>query len=62
MEITNKELKRLLKSDVVEYGQGPQELASNLVGTPKSNSRIRLCLDAREVNSYIQRETYPIQI
>ena len=61
MEITNKELKRLLKSDV-EYGQGPQELASNLVGTPKSNSRIRLCLDAREVNSYIQRETNPIQI
>ena len=35
-------------------------MTSNLVAKPKSNGRIRLCLDAREFNSCIQRETYPI--
>ena len=29
-----------------------------LVATPKIDGRIRLCLDAREINSCIQRETY----
>ena len=59
-KLVNKELKRLIENDIIEYAQGPQEWASNLVATPKSYGRIRLCLDAREVNSCIQRETYPI--
>ena len=49
----NKELKRLLENDIIEYAQGPQEWASNLVATPKRNGQIRLGLDAREVNSCI---------
>ena len=56
----NKELKRLPENDIIEYIQGRQEWASNLVATPKSSRRIRLFSDAREVNSCIQRETYPI--
>ena len=59
-KLVNKELKKLIENDIIEYSQGPQEWASNLVATPKSYGRIRLCLDAREVNSCIQRETYPI--
>ena len=59
-KLINKELKRLLENDIIEYAQEPQEWASNLVATPESNGRIRLRLDAREVNSCIQRETYPI--
>ena len=59
-KLISKELKRLLENDIVEYAQRPQEWASNLVPTPKSNGRIRLCLDAREVNWCIQRETYQI--
>ena len=45
-KLINKELKRLIENDIIEYAQGPQEWASNLVATPKSNGRIRLCLDA----------------
>ena len=56
----NKELKRLPENDIIEYIQGRQEWASNLVATPKSSRRIRLFSNAREVNSCIQRETYPI--
>ena len=59
-KLINKELKSLIENDIIAYAQGPQEWTSNLVVTPKSNGRIRLCLDAREVNSCIQRETYPI--
>ena len=63
--LINKELKRLLENDITEFAQGPQEWASNLVAAPKSNGRIRslvfsLSLVSREVNSRIQRETYPI--
>ena len=55
-KLINKELKRLLENDIIKYAQRPQEWASNLVATPKSNGRIY----ARKVNSCIQRETYPI--
>ena len=54
------ELKRLEDLDVIEKTTGPQEWVSNVVATPKSNGDIRLCLDARVINSAIKRETFPI--
>ena len=39
-KLINKELKRLLENDIIKYAQRPQEWASNLVATPKSNGRI----------------------
>ena len=59
-KLINKELKRPIENDIIEYLQGPQEWASNLLATPKRNGRIRLCLDARDINLCIQREMYPI--
>ena len=47
-KLFNKELKRLIENDIIEYTQGLQKWASNVVATPKSNGRIRLCLDARD--------------
>ena len=32
-KLINKELKRRLENDIIEYAQGPQEWASNLVAT-----------------------------
>ena len=61
-KLIHKELKRLPENDIIEYTQGTQERASNLVATPKSNGRILLCLDTREVNLCIQRETYQITL
>ena len=54
-----KEIKRLEAEDVIEK-TGPQEWVSNVVAIPKSNGNVRLCLDARTINTAIQRETYPI--
>ena len=39
-KLINKELKRLLENDIIKYAPRPQEWASNLVATPKSNGRI----------------------
>ena len=59
-EAMEKEIKRLEQEGVIEAVQGPQQWASNLVVTPKANGDVRLCLDARLVNTAIEREKHPI--
>ena len=54
------ELKRLENEDIIEKVEGPQEWISNLVVVPKANGKVRLCLDARLINTAIKREKYPI--
>ena len=54
------EIERLEAEDVIERVEGPQEWVSNVVVIPKSNGKVRLCLDARMINTAIKRETYPI--
>ena len=46
--------------DVIEKVSGPQEWISNMVATPNSNGKVRLCLYARVINTANKRETYPI--
>ena len=54
------ELKRLEKEDIIEKVNGPQEWISNLVVVQKKHGKIRLCLDARVINTAIKREKHPI--
>ena len=54
------EIVRLEEVGIIESVTGPQEWVSNLVATPKSNGSVRLCLDARSINTAIKRETHPI--
>ena len=56
----DEEIKRLEELDIIEKANGPQEWVSNLVPTQKANGKIRLCLDARLINTAIKRETFPI--
>ena len=35
-------------------------MVSNFVVVPKNNNRVRLCLNARKINTAIKREKYPI--
>ena len=56
----NKETIRLEQAGIIESVTGPQEWVSNLVATPKSDQSVRLCLDARAINTDIERETHPI--
>ena len=53
-KLIHKELKRAIENGIIEYAQGPQEWTSNLVATSRSDGRIQLCSDAREVNLCIQ--------
>ena len=57
-EAMEKEIKRVEQEGDIKAVQGPQQRASNLVVTPKANSDVRLCLDARLVNTSIEREIY----
>ncbi|XP_057298881.1 uncharacterized protein K02A2.6-like [Hydractinia symbiolongicarpus] len=54
------EIIRLEEAGIIESVERPQEWVSNLVATPKSYNSVRLCLDARSINTAIQRETHPI--
>ena len=56
----NKELDRLFELDFIEKVEGPAEWISNMVVAPKKDGSIRLCLDARAVNTAIKRQIYPI--
>ncbi|XP_057302734.1 uncharacterized protein K02A2.6-like [Hydractinia symbiolongicarpus] len=54
------EIIRLEEAGIIESVEGPQEWVSNLVATPKSDNSVRLCLDARSINTAIQGEIHPI--
>lgn len=56
----NNELDRLEKLDFIEKANGPSKWVSNMVVVPKKDGNIRLCLDARAVNTSIIRHTHPI--
>lgn len=53
-----KELKRLEDQDVIEKVSCPWD--SPIVVVPKTNSRVRVCIDMREANKAISRERYPM--
>ena len=59
-EKINDELDRLEKLDFIEKASGPSRWVSNMVVVPKKDGNIRLCLDARAVNTSIIRQTHPI--
>lgn len=54
----DRELNRMLKLEVVEPAQS--EWANPIVVVKKSNGKIRLCLDARGLNSITVKDRYPL--
>ena len=53
----DQELSRLEQAGIIESVIGPQEWASNLVATPKSNGNVRLCLDSNDQYCNKKRNT-----
>ena len=41
----------MIKNDIIEYSQSPY--TSPIVAIPKKNGKVRICLDAREINKMI---------
>ena len=56
----NTEIERLEEEDIIEKVSGPQGWISNFDVVSKKNNKVRLCLDARTLNTAIKREKYPI--
>ena len=54
------ELERLQRLDIIEPVTGPTSWVNPIVPVPKSNDRIRLCLDMRRANEAIIRERHII--
>ena len=55
----NEELERLETLGIIEKTEGPLDLVSNVVATPKSR-KVRLCLDVCKINKAIKIERFPI--
>lgn len=54
------QLNRMVKFDLIEVSDEPNELQSNLVVIEKPDSILRLCLNPKDINKYILRDMYQI--
>ena len=53
------ELKELEQHGIIEKVDGPTPWISLLVAVPKSNGKVRVCVDMRVANKAISRERHP---
>ena len=45
------ELNRMMENDIIEYSHSPY--TNPIISVPKTNGKVRICLDAREINKMI---------
>ena len=50
-EAVRTEINRMMADDIIEYSHSPY--TNPIVAIPKKNGKVRLCLDAREINKMI---------
>ena len=50
-EAVRTEINRLIEEDIIEYSYSPY--TNPIVAVPKKNGKVRICLDAREINKII---------
>lgn len=55
------ELDRMEKLDIIEKQTKPTKWVNSFVAPVKSNEKIRICIDPRDLNKAIQREHYPLK-
>lgn len=59
-EATKSELERMEKLGVIEKVEYPTTWCSGMVVAPKSNGKVRLCVDLTQLNKSVQREHFPL--
>ena len=58
LEKVREELQSMESSGIISRVQEPTEWCSDMVMVPKSNGRIRICVDLSKVNESVEREYY----
>ena len=57
---TKDELDRMEELGVIEKVEKPTSWCSGMVVAPKSNGKVRICVDLTQLNKSVMRETYPL--
>ena len=57
---TEQELQRMERNGVISRVDEPTEWCAPMVVTPKSNDKVRVCVDLTQLNRYVQRENHPL--
>lgn len=55
-------LHSLLQQDIIERVNGPSPWVSPMVPVTKDSGEIRLCIDMRQANKAVLRETHPLPL
>ena len=57
---TKKELDRMLETGVISPVDQPTDWCAPMVVTPKSNGKVRVCVDLSKLNEFVKRENHPL--
>ncbi|KAL9967390.1 hypothetical protein ACROYT_G025604 [Oculina patagonica] len=57
---TKEELDRMLETGVISRVDQPTDWCAPMVVTPKSNGKVRVCVDLSKLNEYVKRENHPL--
>lgn len=61
-EKIEEKLRSLLEQDIIEQVHGPSPWISPMVAVMKDSGEIRLCIDMRQANQAVLRETHPLPL
>lgn len=59
-QATKDELERMERLGVIDKVERPTSWCSGMVVAPKSNGKVRICVDLSQLNKSVLRETYPL--
>ena len=57
---TKDELDRMLETGVISPVDQPTDWCAPMVVTPKSNGKVRVCVDLSKLNEFVKRENHPL--
>ena len=57
---TVREFQRMERNRVISRVENPTEWCAPMVVTPKSDGKVRICVDLTKLNEFVQRENHPL--
>ena len=59
-EQTKEELDKMLEAGIISKVDQPTDWCAPMVIAPKSNGKVRICVDLSRLNEYVKRENHPL--